>query len=88
MALRKFRTFEEAERALFLEPGTPELARKVAWVWAFSWALAGRPVQPRGLKKFHSIEDANADREQWETQYCRDLRSRRLLERPGPVAPQ
>ena len=80
MSLRKFRTFEDAERALFREPGTPELARAVAWVWAFGTSLACYPVQPRGLKKFRTIEEANADREQRETEHCRSLRKRRLEE--------
>jgi hypothetical protein len=80
MPVSRFRTFDEARRALWMKPGSPELARTVAWVWAFAWELAGRPVQPRGLKKFRTIQEANADRERWETDHCRSLRRRRLAD--------
>jgi len=83
MPVTKFRTLDEASRALWLKPGTPELARAVAWVWAFSASLAGNPVYPRGVRKFRTIEDANADRNRWEIEYSRALREKRRSPPPA-----
>jgi len=81
MPVYRYRSFEEAEHALWLKPGDPRIGRVTAWIWAFSTALLG-PAQymdfgQRGLKKFRSIEEANADRERWETERSRYLRKLR-----------
>lgn len=66
MPVRKFRTFEEAREALWGEPGEPGHLRRVAWLWGFSDRLY--PMRfPRGLYRFTSIEEANAQRQRWET---------------------
>ena len=64
MAVEKFRTFEEASLALARRRGSDEdtqLAVRVAAIWAMSAALAG-PLECRGVRKFRSIEEADADR--------------------------
>ena len=78
MPVYRYRSLEEAQRALWLEPGDPRIARIAEWLWEFSASLLG-PAQhmdfgQRGLKKFRSIEEANADRERWETERSRYLR--------------
>jgi hypothetical protein len=63
MPVEKFRTFEEASLALARRRGSDEdtqLAR-VSALWAMSAALAA-PLECRGVRKFRSIEEADADR--------------------------
>lgn len=76
MPLYRYRTFDEARRALWRKPGDPELERIIAWLWAFSAELAGPSLQPRGVRKFRTIEEANADRKHWEIERSRLLRKR------------
>jgi hypothetical protein len=73
MPVQRFRTLEEARRALWLKPGDPRLERTIKWVWALSAGLMGHSPQPRGLKKFRTLEEANADRKRWETERSRSL---------------
>jgi len=78
MPVYRYRSLNEARRALWLKPGDPRLGRITAWIWAFSAALLG-PARSmdfgtRGVKKFRSIEEANADRKRWETERSRFLR--------------
>jgi hypothetical protein len=64
MAVEKFRTFEEASLALARRRGSDEgtqLAARVSALWAMSAALAA-PLECRGVRKFRSIEEADADR--------------------------
>ena len=55
MPVWKFRTFEEARRALWLSPEDPDLLRRMSRLAA----MAGppRPVR-RGVTRFHDIEEA------------------------------
>lgn len=63
MPVQKFRTLEEADRALEMMQSTPkQLARRVDSLWKFSASLAPRQSF-RGVRKYRSIEDANRDRE-------------------------
>ena len=60
--VQKFRSFDEATRALATQPADPEaIAARVASLWALSSALTP-PLGFRGVSKYRSIEDANADR--------------------------
>ena len=77
MPVQRFRTLEEARRALWLKPGDPQLERTVEWVWALSTDLMGGCPQPRGVRKFRTLEEANADRKRWETERSRSLRKLR-----------
>jgi hypothetical protein len=76
--VQRFRSLEDARRALWLKPGDPRLERATAWVWALSDELLRaarlRNFVARGVKKFRSIEEANADRQRWETERSRFLR--------------
>ena len=69
--VQKFRTFEDASRALAVDaPHGAALVARVADVWALSAALAS-PLNLRGVRKYRSIEEADRDRE------------RLIIERPG-----
>jgi len=64
MPVEKFRTHEEARRALWLSPGDPRIMGSLRGV--LSMAIGLYPVhRPRGVFKFRSIEEANADRKRW-----------------------
>lgn len=60
--VERFRTFEEARRGSWLEPGDPRLARRMAWVFAWSREMS-RGEHPRGVQRFRTLGDANAERE-------------------------
>jgi hypothetical protein len=61
MPVQKFRSFDDATRALVTEPaGSDTIAARVASLWAFSAALTP-PLGFRGVRKYRSIEEANAD---------------------------
>jgi hypothetical protein len=63
MPVQKFRSFDEATRALATRPAEPgPLAARVASLWAFSSRLTPA-LGVRGVRKYRSIEEANADRE-------------------------
>lgn len=66
MPIQKFRSLGEAREALWGRPGDPDHLRRVAWLWAFSdWLY---PLRfPRGVYRFATIEEANHQREAWET---------------------
>jgi hypothetical protein len=81
MPVYKFRTLEEAERALWLPTCDPRLAKKLRGLWKTSWIMAGSYVPPRGVFKFRSIEEANAHREAWEQERFEWLRAKRDKER-------
>ena len=68
MPVTKFRTHEEARRALWIPPGDPRLDTIIPFVWKLALELAGPCPFPRGVRKFRSIEEANADRAYWEKQ--------------------
>ena len=65
MPVQKFKTFEEAERALLnFQPDEAYFAR-VAELWEFANELD--PISyPRGIFKFKTIEEANKHREEIE----------------------
>ena len=61
MPVQKFRSFDEATRALATQPAEPDtIAARVASLWALSSSLTP-PLGFRGVRKYRSIEEANAD---------------------------
>jgi len=64
MPVRKFRTFDDARRGLWLAPGDPKLTVRIRALWKRAARLAPSSI-PRGVRKFHRIEQANQERETW-----------------------
>ncbi len=56
--VRKYRTFEEARRALWLPKGDPEIVRRMK---RLAELAAVTPVE-RGVRRFRSIEEAKASK--------------------------
>jgi hypothetical protein len=79
MPLQRFRDFDEARRALWVQPGDPSLVPRIRSLWEFARRLApGAP--PRGLRRFRTIEEANAERDEWVAARVRALREARRSE--------
>jgi hypothetical protein len=65
MPLRKFRSLEAMEDALWYSPGDAALWDAMRRVWDFADRSAPRTFPP-GVYKHRSIEEAQALRGQWE----------------------
>lgn len=82
VSIRKHRSVEEMNREQrWLPTGDPSIARKIRYLWRLSEFLL-RPVGtciPRGVRKYRSIEEANADRDRWETERVKRLRAGRKI---------
>lgn len=65
MGVTRFRTFQEAEEALWREPGDPATLRVVSGLLRFARRL-GPSGAPRGVRKYRTVEDADRDRQAWE----------------------
>ena len=77
MPIQRFRTHEDARRALWCDSDHPDLHRRIARLWATSARLVPLNI-PRGLRKFRNIEEANREREQWVADRVRALADARL----------
>jgi hypothetical protein len=79
MPVQKFKTFEEAEKALWnFKPDDAYLAR-VAELWDFANKL--NPISyPKGIFKFKTIEEANKHREEVELAHARKKMAQRKLQ--------
>jgi len=63
MPIQKFKSLDDARRALWTEPGSDENIRAIRYLLGF-WSHV-RPVRfPIGVFKYRSIQEANAAREQ------------------------
>lgn len=62
MPVYRFRAFEDARRALWTAVGDPALPDRIRRLWRFSARLAS-PCARRGVQRFRTIEDANAERD-------------------------
>jgi hypothetical protein len=76
MPVQKFKTFEEAEKALWnFHPDEAYYAR-VAELWDFANKL--NPISyPKGIFKFRTIEEANKHREELELAHAKKKQSER-----------
>ncbi len=81
MPVRKYRSVEDMEDAFWTSPGTPGHHRAVQAVLDAASFFAGeRPAEP-GVYKFHSMEEACAQREIW------DRRAASGRDKPPSVKP-
>lgn len=78
MPIRKFRSIEEMDKAqsdLWCEPGE-ECFRRIARLWKRSAQINPRKF-PKGVFKFRSVEEAQAQRELLLTEHVRRLAEER-----------
>lgn len=64
MPVQKFRSHDEARRALWTDSSDPALPMRMRRLWEFMERLC-RHKPPRGVQKFKSIEEANRERASW-----------------------
>lgn len=80
MPVRKYRSVEEMpDAALAYDAGDPAIPKVIRHLWDLSERLLW-PVGtciPRGVRKYRSIEEANADRDRWEQERVDRLRAAR-----------
>lgn len=80
MPVRKYRSVQDMPNvALEDDAGDPAIPRKIRYLWQVSEALLA-PVGtciPRGVRKYRSIEEAQADRDRWESERIERLRALR-----------
>jgi len=62
--VQRFHSFEDARRALWVDPKDPALLERIAKLWSLSSRLVPRHI-PRGLRRFRTIEEANRERDAW-----------------------
>lgn len=73
MPVYKYRTFEEAERALWNFKPDEAYFKRVAELWEF----ADQPnsiIYPNGIFKFQNIEEANKHRDEVELEHAKEFR--------------
>lgn len=74
MPIYKYKTFGEAERALWNFHPDEAYYEKVAELWEFANKLS--PIKyPKGIFKFKSIEKANKHREEFELDYAKNFKN-------------
>ena len=64
MPVKKYRSIEEMGDTGSIDPDDPNLGRVMGEVWDFNSRLArsARSPQPRGVRKYRSIEELNRAR--------------------------
>ncbi|MBN2091163.1 hypothetical protein JW964_16240 [candidate division KSB1 bacterium] len=81
MPVFKYKTFEEAERALWNFKPDEAYFKRVAELWDFANQL--NPIRyPRGIFKFKTIEEANRHREEIELTHARKIQKKRKSSEP------
>ena len=76
MPVYKYKTFEEAERALWNFHPDESYFKRVAEFWDFADKLC--PIRyPQGIFKFRRIEEANQQRDEWELAHAKKLSAER-----------
>lgn len=77
MPVTKYRDLDAAARDLWRDPADPSLLRRAARLLELAHALTPPLPMPRGVHRYASLEDANADRLRWELERVRRLREGR-----------
>lgn len=63
MPVYRFHDFDAARRALWCAPDDPLLADRIRQLWRFTARLVVSDTVPRGVRRFRTIEEANAERD-------------------------
>ena len=80
MPVRKFRTLEEwqaSKQSAWLACDDPRVPDRIQAHWK-RWSSLVPISSPRGVRKYRSIDEANADRDRWEQERIDRLRAERL----------
>lgn len=80
MPIERFKTIEEmnaADRELWLPCNDPSLFRRARRLLAEGSRLAALR-NPRGVRKYRSIEEAEVDRDRWEIERIHWIRENRV----------
>lgn len=84
MPVYKYKTFEEAERALWNFFPDEAYFKRVAELWDFADKLC--PIRyPQGVFKYKSIEEAYSQRTEWELAHAKELCSQRGSMKYGKI---
>jgi hypothetical protein len=76
MPVFKFRSIEEMKAVrLWTDANDPRLHERIDRHWK-EWSAMVPFEIPRGLRKFHTIEEMNAERDAWETARIARIRER------------
>ncbi len=76
MPVYKYKTFEEAESALWNFHPDEAYFSQVAELWNFANKLC--PITyPKGIFKYRSIEEANKQRDEWELAHAKKIQEAR-----------
>ena len=81
MSVQRFRSFDEARRALRTRPGDPNLPRRIASLWKSVTEMTPLDI-PRGVRKFRSIEEALEERKRWTSARIAKLAAQRQAVQP------
>lgn len=73
MPVTKYRDFEAARQDLWRDADEPRLLEAMADLWLLSRSLAPLDDLPRGVTRYRSLEEAEADRVRWERERVRRL---------------
>lgn len=67
MPVKKFRTLEEAERSLWLEPGDSRIWHGLVRRWQLHrfFARRAQPARRPGVYKYRSVEEKQRQQDQW-----------------------
>jgi hypothetical protein len=77
MPVYKYRRVEDIPEPS-TAPWDPSIGARMRFVCEMGSALAGPRDLPRGVRKYRSFEEMNADREKWEDARIARIRAERL----------
>lgn len=87
MPLERFRSLDDARKALWMHRDDPRLHRRIAKLWEFSSRLTGELPVARGVTRFRTMEEANAHRQEWDRIRTKELQRRRAAARSKEGSP-
>ena len=80
MPVRKFRSLEEmnaADEEMWLPCEHPDVGRRIRQLWS-RWSKLVPVGAPRGVRKYRSDEEAERDRDAWESARIEQIRRERV----------
>ncbi len=80
MPIKKFRSVEEmdaARRDLWFDQLDAAAFRRIARLWKRSAQISPRKF-PKGIIKYRTLEEAQADRERWQKEHVQRVQKERL----------